>query len=88
MSDPDENLSPLLDRSISYPVATLSLRLPTAEDLIILKAVAHRPKDLLDIQSIVDANPDLDRKRIENWVKQFAEALDMPELWEDISGWL
>ena len=25
--------------------------------------------------------------RIERWVKAFAEALDMPELWDDIAPW-
>lgn len=28
--------------------------LPTPEDLIILKAVAHRPKDLLDIRTLIE----------------------------------
>jgi hypothetical protein len=27
----------------------------------------------------------LDRTRIERWVREFAEALEMPELWEDIA---
>jgi hypothetical protein len=72
-------------RSIVLEVAGLFLRLPTPEDLIIFKAVAHRPKDLVDIQSIMDSHPDLDRKRIESWVRQFAEALEMPELWDDLA---
>ena len=67
---------------------SLSINLPTPEDLIIMKAVAHRPKDLLDIQGIVHRHPDLDRERIQKWVKQFADLLDKPEIWEDISGWL
>jgi len=58
------------------------------EGLIILKAVAHRFQDLLDIQALIEANPNLDRERIQSWVLQFAEALDMPELWTDIAPWL
>lgn len=75
-------------RSCVHQVGSVAIRLPTPEDLIILKAVAHRPKDLLDIQGIIEAHPDLDRERIQYWVGEFARALDMPELWEDIAPWL
>ncbi len=74
-----------VERSTLHETGTLAVRLPTPEDLIILKAVAHRPKDLIDIQALVEANPGLDRERIRYWVCQFAEALDMPELWTDIA---
>lgn len=73
-----------VERSAEYTVGTLRLRLPTPEDLIILKSIAHRPKDMLDIESIVAAHPDLDKKRIAHWVHQFAELLEMPELWADV----
>ena len=72
-------------RSSVHPIGNIELRLPTPEDLIILKAVAHRPKDLLDISEIFKSHPDLDRARIERWVQEFAAALEMPELWEDIA---
>ncbi len=49
-----------------------------------MKAIAHRPKDLEDIRTIVDNNPELDLKRIEYWVKSFAEVLEMPNLWKQI----
>ena len=79
----------MVERSIVYEVDdALKIHLPTPEDLIIMKAVAHRPKDLLDIQGIIQSHPDLDRERIRDWVTQFAELLEMPELWEDIAGWL
>ncbi len=74
-----------VERAIVYDLGQISLRLPTPEDLIILKAVAHRPQDIDDIKAIITAHPDLDIRRIEFWVTQFAEALDMPELWDDIS---
>ncbi len=77
----------LVDRSQTYQIEDLSIRLPTPEDLIIMKAVAHRPKDLLDIQGIIQSNPGLDSQRIQDWVTQFATLLEMPELWEDIAGW-
>jgi len=49
-----------------------------------MKAIAHRPKDLDDIRTIADKYPDLDRKRIEKWVKSFGEALELPDLWNQI----
>lgn len=77
-----------VERSLVYHVGSLAIRLPTVEDLIIFKAVAHRSKDLLDIQMLVEGHPDLDRKRIKRWVREFALALEMPELWDDIAKWL
>jgi hypothetical protein len=75
-------------RSVLYSIGPISVRLPTPEDLIIFKAMAHRPKDLLDIQAIVESQPALDRERIKSWVTEFSRALEMPELWEDIAGLL
>jgi len=77
-----------IERSTVHQLGPLAIRLPTPEDLIIFKAVAHRPKDLLDIQALIESHPDLDRKRIECWVREFAQLLEMPELWEDIAPWL
>jgi Nucleotidyltransferase of unknown function (DUF6036) len=77
-----------VERSIVYQAGPLSIRLPTPEDLIIFKAVAHRPKDLLDIQAIIASHPDLDRARVRYWVGEFAKVLEMPELWDDIAAWL
>ena len=71
-------------RSKVYDVGVLSVRLPTPEDLIIMKAVAHRPKDLIDIQTVIDSHPDLDVNRIKKWVKSIAEVLETPDLWTDI----
>jgi predicted nucleotidyltransferase len=77
----------MVDRSVVHDVdATLQLRLPTPEDLIILKAVAHRPKDLEDIRILAEKYENLDVARIEKWVKQFADVLEMPSLWDDIAG--
>lgn len=77
-----------VERSIVHELGPVAIRLPTPEDLIIFKAVAHRPKDLLDIQAITESYPHLDRERIEFWVRQFAQALEMPELWDDIAAFV
>jgi len=77
-----------VERSVIHQVGPLAIRLPTPEDLIIFKAVAHRPQDLMDIQALLESHPDLDRERVMRWAREFAQALEMPELWEDIAAWL
>lgn len=74
----------MVDRGSIQSTETLSVRLPTPEDLIIMKAIAHRPKDLEDIRSIIDKHPALDNDRIKQWVKSFADILETPSLWTDI----
>ena len=74
----------MVERARVVEIGSVRLRLPSPEDLIIMKAIAHRPKDLRDIQSIMASNPNLDTERIRFWVEQFGEALDMPELWVEI----
>jgi hypothetical protein len=61
---------------------TLQIRLPTPEDLVIMKAIAHRPKDLGDIRTIAEKYPNLDMGRIEEWVKAFGGVLETPDLWD------
>jgi hypothetical protein len=63
---------------------TLRVRLPTPEDLIIMKAIAHRPKDMEDIRILVNKYPILDLARIRRWVKDYAKTMEAPELWNDI----
>jgi len=63
---------------------SLQVRLPTAEDLIIMKVIAHRPKDWEDIRTLAVKYTNLDISRVERWVKDFAELLDAPELWEQV----
>ena len=74
----------MVQRSRLVDIGSIQLRLPTPEDLIIMKAVAHRLKDLTDIQSIAANHPNLDKDRIQFWVEQFGKALELPDLWAEI----
>jgi predicted nucleotidyltransferase len=79
----------MVERSELYEVdETLQLRLPTPEDLIIMKAIAHRPKDLEDIRTIADKYPNMDIERIKKWVKAFGEVLETPDLWDLVKSLL
>lgn len=75
----------MVERSVLHEFDdTLQIRLPTPEDLIIMKAIAHRPKDYEDIRTLASKYPKLDYQRIEQWVKEFAEVIEAPDLWPDI----
>lgn len=73
-------------RARSVLIGDLQFPLVTPEDLIVMKAVAHRPQDLQDIRAIIVANPRLNVARIRAQVREFAKALEMPELWADVAA--
>ena len=51
-----------------------------------MKAVAHRSRDLGDVESLVETNSKLDAARIVRWVDDIASALEMPELLSDLEA--
>lgn len=59
------------------------MRLPRVEDLLIMKAVAHRPRDLQDIEGLLDAHPEADVDSVRTWVREFAAATAMSDLIDD-----
>lgn len=71
-------------RAKAIDVAGLPLPLPRVEDLIILKAIAHRPRDLADIEGLRESTPRLNLVRIRRIVSEFAALLEMPEIVEDM----
>jgi len=71
-------------RSVWVEVSGVLVPLPRPEDLIVLKAVAHRPQDLADIEAILAAQPRLNLRRVRRWVREFSEALSMPEILRDL----
>lgn len=78
----------LVERSQNRDLGGFSLPFATPEDLIITKAVAARPRDLSDIEGIVDNNSDLDKARIRLVVGEMAHLLEMPELMENLENLL
>jgi predicted nucleotidyltransferase len=70
-----------IQRAEMIEVEGVTLPICTAEDLIIHKVIADRPKDWLDVEKILIRQRDrLDVAYIRNWLAQFAEALEKPEL--------
>ncbi len=70
----------VVDRASVVVVDQVSMPLPSPEDLIVMKAVARRPTDLADIESIMDAHPKLDLRRVRRWVREFAATLEAPDI--------
>lgn len=74
----------LIRRAVDYEVAPgRTIRLCSPEDLIIHKAVAGRPQDLMDITGVVHRQGErLNVAYIRCWLGEFAVALEMPEILE------
>lgn len=74
----------LFARAVDYEVAPgKSVRLCSAEDLIVHKAVAGRPQDLHDIQGVVlRQGVKLDVTYVRRWLKEFANVLGNPDVIE------
>lgn len=74
----------MIERAVEFTAGDLMLNVASPEDLIITKAVAHRSRDLIDIDNLLDIYPGLDFSRVRFWVKEFASVLEAPELVEDL----
>jgi len=69
------------ERAVEMHIEGVPTRICTAEDLIIHKVIADRGKDWIDIEGILmRQRGKLDIQYIRNWLTQFAEALEKPEL--------
>lgn len=56
------------------------------DDLLIMKAFARRGRDLGDIEGILDRHPDVDLRRVRDWLQRFGEALDDPTYLSDFDA--
>ena len=71
----------IIERAVRRDLGGWSAWICSAEDLIIQKAVAGRGKDWPDIEALlIEQDGKLDYPYIEDWLQQFAEALENPEL--------
>jgi hypothetical protein len=53
------------------------------EDLLVMKAVAHRPQDMLDIAALLDSHPEVKLASVRRWVREFAAATSMSAILDD-----
>lgn len=70
-----------IERAVEFQIKKLKIRFATAEDLILLKLIAERSKDWMDIEGLTNVRyRDLDFVYIQNWLEQYAEILEEPDL--------
>jgi hypothetical protein len=72
-----------IDNSEIHDIGGLRVRLPRVEDLLIMKAVARRPKDLQDIEGLLAAHPEADVVGVRRWVNEFAVALSTSDMLDE-----
>ena len=72
-----------VENSERHDIAGVSVRLPRVEDLLIMKAIARRPKDLQDIEGLLKAHPEADVTRVRHWVREFATATGMGDMLDE-----
>jgi hypothetical protein len=75
-----------LARARTVRAGRVSIPVPSPEDLIIMKAIANRDRDLLDIDGLLAAHPKTDLNRIRHWVRVFADALESPEIYDNLAA--
>ncbi len=66
-----------------HDVGGVPVRLPRIEDLLIMKAVAHRPQDMQDIDSLLAAHPEANIESVRQWVREFGVATATSDLLVD-----
>ena len=72
-----------VEQGRAHMVSGVSVRLPRVEDLLVMKAVAHRPRDIQDIEGLLDAHPEADVDFVRERVREFAAATAMSDLIDD-----
>jgi hypothetical protein len=73
-----------IKRAVRTTVGDFQIPIPTPEDLLVMKAIAHRPRDLADIESVLSSHASIDEKWILATVQEFADLLDAPEIIDDL----
>jgi len=64
-----------IERARTLPIGKAQVRFASAEDLIVHKIIAGRPRDLEDVRGILLKNPHLDTSYIRNWLGDFDASL-------------
>ena len=69
--------------SRDHDIGGLRVRLPRVEDLLVMKAIARRPKDLEDIRGLLAAHPQADVSEARRWIREFSTAMSMSDMLDE-----
>jgi predicted nucleotidyltransferase len=75
-----------VEQGTKIEVGEVTIPLISPEDLLVMKAVAHRPRDVADIEAVLEVRTGLDLDRVQRWLREFSAALDRPEILEDFQA--
>jgi hypothetical protein len=78
----------IVSRATTRSVRKVSFRLASAEDVVVMKALALRPRDIADIEGILGALPNLDLNRVRSIVSLLSEALEGIDHVSELEGLL
>lgn len=70
----------VITRRVTCTVEGQPVSLVTAEDLILFKLIASRPRDLLDVQDVLFTQGDLDEAYMRQWAKELGVAEKLEEV--------
>ncbi len=77
-----------IDRSVEVKIGDTSIKFCTAEDLILLKIISERPKDLEDVRSLLHYQRDnLDYTYLEPRIMELSDLLDRPGIRQNWEKW-
>ena len=72
-------------RKLSVTLAGRTVYVPSPEDLILLKLVPGREKDLFDVKGIIVRHQArLDRNYLEQWAQRLSDASEDSRIWETL----
>jgi predicted nucleotidyltransferase len=75
-------------RARRVDIAGRQVNVVTPEDLVLMKILSERPRDVADAEAIVRRrHQELDRAYLEPRIKEFADALEKPEILERWRTW-
>jgi hypothetical protein len=69
----------LVARATLKRIGGVSFRVATAEDVVVMKSLALRPRDIADIEGILTAVPELALERIRRDLRALSESLEGPD---------
>lgn len=73
------------NRARRVKVLGVEARFPSPEDFILFKLIPGRPKDLLDVESVILRHRDrLDQAYLERWAQQISDEMEDLRVWDTL----